>query len=122
MTRQSVARRFGDAGLAAVEQIERGIDRLAHRAFGLGTDLVAGLEGVVDDLFEAGQKLVGWHGGPVVWPSLVGVAGGGCQAVRAGRDLLRAGSLRSVRGLAVCMNRRAKSMKARSTGEGSSVR
>jgi len=39
---------LGDAGLAAVEQGERGFHRLAHRALGLEADAVALLERGVD--------------------------------------------------------------------------
>ena len=46
---------LGDARLALVEQVERAIDRLAHRAFGGGADVVALLEGVVDGLGEVGH-------------------------------------------------------------------
>ena len=52
----AVAAALGDARLAAVEQVERGLDRLAHRAFGGGRDVVALLEGVVDGLGEIGVR------------------------------------------------------------------
>ena len=41
---------LGNARFAGIEQIEGGIHRLAHRALGLRADLVASLEGLVDDL------------------------------------------------------------------------
>ena len=47
---------LGDARLAAVEQVERLVDRLAHRALGLRPDVVALLEGVVDGLGEFGMR------------------------------------------------------------------
>ena len=51
---------LGHARLAAIEQFKRRIDRLAHSASGLRPDLVAALEGLVDDL----GKLVVGHFGP----------------------------------------------------------
>ena len=44
---------FGDARLAAVEQVERGLDRLAHLAARRRRDLVALVEGLFDRRFEA---------------------------------------------------------------------
>ena len=47
---------LGDAGGAAVEQVERLLDRFAHRALGGRADLIAPLEGGVDG---RGQMLGG---------------------------------------------------------------
>ena len=47
-----VGRLLGDARFAAVEQIERLLDRLAHRALGRWPDRVALFEGGVDGLGE----------------------------------------------------------------------
>src|SRR5581483_3327144 len=58
---------LGNARLPGVEQLERGIDRLAHGALGLRADLVALLEGFVDDLGE----FVG-HGAPCSFRGLSG--------------------------------------------------
>ena len=46
---------LGNARFAGIEQIEGGIHRLAHCALGLWADLVASLEGLVDD---AGKLVV----------------------------------------------------------------
>ena len=56
-----VARRLlvGDARLAAVEQFERRVHRIADRPFGRGSDLGPRLPGVIDGLFE--RSIVG-HG------------------------------------------------------------
>src|SRR5262249_29162080 len=45
---------LGDARLAAVEQVERSLDRVAHRTLGGGADVVARLEGIVDGLGKPG--------------------------------------------------------------------
>ena len=50
----AVAALLGDARLAAVEQVERRLDRFAHRTLGRRPDVVALLEGVVDGLGEIG--------------------------------------------------------------------
>ena len=74
---------LGDARLAAVEQVERRLDRLAHRALGGRADAVALLESVVDGLGELG---VG-HGeflGPG-WPRVVENRAGEVKRPRAWR-------------------------------------
>jgi hypothetical protein len=52
----AVAAALGDPCLAAVEQVERGLDRLTHRALGGGRDVGALLEGVVDGLGKIGVR------------------------------------------------------------------
>src|SRR5262249_27623678 len=47
---------LGDARDAAVEQIERGLDGLAHNALGRRPDAVAPLEGVVDGFGKLGMR------------------------------------------------------------------
>ena len=71
---------LGDARLAGVEQVERGLDRLAHRALGLGADVVARLEGLVDGL----GKLVGTWLTRLCSAAVCRGQGGGCQADAAG--------------------------------------
>ncbi len=50
---------LGDTRLAGVEQIERSLDRLAHRPFRGRADRVALLEGLVDGLGEIGVRHAG---------------------------------------------------------------
>src|SRR5262249_55875414 len=52
----SVRLPFGDARLATVEQIERRLDGVAHRAFGRGADAFASFKRIVDDLGELGMR------------------------------------------------------------------
>jgi len=52
----AVGSSLGDARDAAVEQIERGLDGLAHRALGRRSDAVAPLEGVVDGFGKLGMR------------------------------------------------------------------
>ena len=56
---------LGDTGLARIQQVEGGRDRIAHRALGLEVDLVSGLPGLFDGALKIG------HGCPLV---LVGLA------------------------------------------------
>ena len=60
---------LGDARFAGIEQIERGLDRVAHRALGCQADFVALFEGVVDGFREVG---VSHAGSPGQWRPLVG--------------------------------------------------
>ena len=57
LTRQdSSASLLGDARLAAIEQVERGLDGLAHRPLGRGSDAVALLERLIDGAGELGMR------------------------------------------------------------------
>ena len=47
---------FGNPRLAAIEQLERGLDGLAHRPFGRRSDVVALLEGLIDGVGEFGMR------------------------------------------------------------------
>src|SRR5690606_2978306 len=64
---------FGDAHFAGVEQIERGLDGVAHRALGCQADFVALFEGIVDGFREVG---VSHAGSPGQWRPLVGAGAG----------------------------------------------
>src|SRR5262249_47750531 len=47
---------LGNARNAAIEQVERGLDGLAHGALGCRTNVLAPLEGFVDDLGKFGTR------------------------------------------------------------------
>jgi hypothetical protein len=52
----AVALPFGNARGAAIEQIERFLDRLAHRTFSRWSDVLAPLESLVDRLGKFGMR------------------------------------------------------------------
>jgi hypothetical protein len=50
---------LSDTGLACIKQVERGLDRIAHRAFGGHIDLIPGVPCGFDGALEIGVSGLG---------------------------------------------------------------
>src|SRR5262249_7540329 len=88
---------LGDPRLPAVEQVERGLDRFAHRPVGRGSDVVAPLEGVVDGPGKLGLR----H--PAKSPAQIVGRIGRLSKIGQGESSVVAGSLsKATHGVAWC--------------------